>query len=80
MGTNFSDFILENYTFAPLKISLILLSTGVYQITKTAPKAPAKWHNRTSSYSAPHHIVQCGLWFYNKKTAQTALHRILSIY
>ena len=25
MGTNFSNFILENYTFIPLKISLILL-------------------------------------------------------
>ena len=25
MGTNFSNFILENYTFVPLKISLILL-------------------------------------------------------
>ena len=25
MGTNFSNFVLENYTFVPLKISLILL-------------------------------------------------------
>ena len=25
MGTNFSNFILENYIFVPLKISLILL-------------------------------------------------------
>ena len=25
MGTNFSNFILEKYTFVPLKISLILL-------------------------------------------------------
>ena len=25
MGTNFSNFVLENYTFVPLKISLIIL-------------------------------------------------------
>ena len=25
MDTNFSNFVLENYTFVPLKISLILL-------------------------------------------------------
>ena len=25
MGTNFRNFVLESYTFAPLKISLILL-------------------------------------------------------
>ena len=25
IGTNFSNFVLENYTFVPLKISLILL-------------------------------------------------------
>ena len=25
MGTNFSNFVLENYTFVPLKISLIFL-------------------------------------------------------
>ena len=25
MGTNFSNFVLKNYTFAPLKILLILL-------------------------------------------------------
>ena len=25
MGSNFSNFVLENYTFAPLKILLILL-------------------------------------------------------
>ena len=25
MGTNFSNFVLENYAFVPLKISLILL-------------------------------------------------------
>ena len=59
------------------------------QTAKTAPKSPAKWHNRTApqvivhrttSNSAPHHMVQCSLQFYNKKTAQTAPHQTLPIY
>ena len=29
---------------------------------------------------APHHIVQCGLQFYNKKITQTTPHRTISIY
>ena len=54
-------------------------------VHQTAPKPPAKWHNRTTSQvivhrTAPHRMVQCNLWFYNKKTVQTALHCTLSIY
>ena len=58
------------------------LTRGVHQtvqIAKTTPKPPAKWHNRTAPQvivhrTAPHRMVQCGLRFYNKKTAQTAPH------
>ena len=32
----------------------------------------------TASNSAPQRMVQCGLQFYNKKTTQTAQHRIAS--
>ena len=63
------------------------ISRGVYQTTQTAkiaPKPSAKWHNRTAPQvilhrTAPHRMVQCGLRFYNKKTAQTAPHRTLYI-
>ena len=58
---------------------------GVHQTAKTAPKPLIKWHNRitlhrTASNSTPHHAVQCGLRFYNKKTAQTAPSLYINIY
>ena len=36
------------------------------QTTKTAPRLPAKWHNRitpqiTVHRTTPHHMMQCGL-------------------
>ena len=43
---------------------------GVHQTAQITPKPLAKWYNCT----APHRMVQCGLRFYNKKTAQTAPH------
>ena len=61
---------------------------GVHQTAKTAKTAPKpliKWHNRitlhrTASNSALHRMVQCGLRFYNKKTAQTAPSLYINIY
>ena len=54
----------------------IIVLRSVHQ---TAPKPPAKWYNHTAPQvivyrTAPHRMVQCGLRFYNKKTAQTAPH------
>ena len=57
----------------------------VHQTAKIAPKSPAKLHNRTAPQiilhrTATHRMVQCGLRFYNKKTPQTAPHRIAPFY
>ena len=48
----------------------------------TKPHKLQKSHqNRPQNdITAPHRMVQCGLRFYNKKTAQTAPHRTLSLY
>ena len=69
----------------PLQLTITRGVHQTEQTTKTAPKPLAKWHNRTAPQVIVHRIasyrmVQCGLRFYNKKNAQTALHHPLSIY
>ena len=65
--------------FALSCLTAITTYMGVHQTaqtSKTAPKPPAKWHNRT----APHRMMQCSLRFYNKKTAQTAPSLYINIF
>ena len=68
---------LYHWQDTPLDCFYSLTSRGVHQ---TAPKLLAKWHNRITPQVTVHCMVQCSLWFSNKKTAQTALHCTLSIY
>ena len=61
------------------------ITRGVHQTAQTALKPPVKWHNRIAPQvivhrTAPHSMVQCGLRFYNKKTAQTAPSLCINIF